>query len=234
LIRAILFDLGNTLLFLDYERIAAGVAPVAGVPLSAAALASHAEAAALEMERGSATDAERGRLFLDALFRLAGVPAKKAADVRSALRRLHAERHLWSGLSRGTEATLQRLKRAGVRLGVVSNSDGRAEEALIASGLRDAFEVVVDSAIAGVEKPDPRIFLGALAALDVAPEDALYVGDLYEVDVAGARAAGMTAALVDPAGRHAGRGVLTAPSVSELVERLAAQGELSLQPGPSA
>jgi hypothetical protein len=50
--------------------------------------------------------------------------------------------------------------------------------------------VVVDSALFGAEKPDPAIFRAALDALGVDPGEALYVGDLYEVDVLGARAAG--------------------------------------------
>jgi putative hydrolase of the HAD superfamily len=81
---------------------------------------------------------------------------------------------------------------------VVSNSDGRVEEALVAAGLRDCFDVVLDSALVGVEKPDPAIFRAALAALGVAPDEALYVGDLYDVDVVGARAAGMEAVLLVP------------------------------------
>ena len=55
---------------------------------------------------------------------------------------------------------------------------------------------MLDSALVGVEKPDPAIFRAALDALGVAPAEALYVGDLYEVDVVGARAAGMPAALL--------------------------------------
>ena len=96
----------------------------------------------------------------------------------------------------GTREALDRLRAAGLRLGVVSNSDGRVEEALVAAGLRDRFDVVLDSALVGVEKPDPAIFRAALDALGVAPAEALYVGDLYEVDVVGARAAGMPAALL--------------------------------------
>jgi putative hydrolase of the HAD superfamily len=57
---------------------------------------------------------------------------------------------------------------------------------------------VLDSALVGVEKPDPAIFRAALAALDVAPAEALYIGDLYDVDVVGARAAGMEAVLLLP------------------------------------
>jgi putative hydrolase of the HAD superfamily len=86
--------------------------------------------------------------------------------------------------------------------------------------------VVVDSKLAGFEKPDPRIFLPALTALGVAAADALYVGDLYEVDVVGARRAGMAAVLLDPAGLHASRDVPTAPDVAAVVDRLLGNGAL--------
>jgi putative hydrolase of the HAD superfamily len=94
---------------------------------------------------------------------------------------------------------LDRLRAAGLRLGVVSNSDGRVEEALAAAGIRDRFDVILDSARVGVEKPDPAIFRAALTTLGVAPEEALHVGDLYDVDVVGARAAGIEAILLVPA-----------------------------------
>ena len=50
----------------------------------------------------------------------------------------------------------------------------------------------------GVEKPDPRIFHLALERAGVAAAEAVYVGDLYSVDVVGARAAGLSAILMDP------------------------------------
>ena len=84
--------------------------------------------------------------------------------------------------------------------------------------------MVVDSRLAGFEKPDPRIFLPALDALQVAPAEALYVGDLYEVDVVGARRAGMAAVLLDPAGLNASRDVPTAPDVAAVVDRLLGTG----------
>lgn len=233
-VRAVLFDAGNTLLFLDYERLAAGVTPVAGVPLTAELLASRADEAARAMERAVGSDRERATLYLETLFRLAGVAEDRLDDVRAALWRLHGERHLWTGVDRRTVATLRRLRAAGFRLGVVSNSDGRVDQALAAAGLREYFDVVVDSDLAGVEKPDPRIFAFALEALQLRPDEALYVGDIYEVDVVGAEAAGLHAALVDPGGRHAGGGVPSAPSVAELIDLLARRGELSLQPGPAA
>ena len=120
-VRAVLFDAGNTLLFLDYERLAAGITPVAGVPLTAELLASRADEAALVMERAAATDRERAALYLETLFRLAGVPEERLDDVRAALWRLHGERHLWTGVDRRTVATLGSRKATSV-ITVVPNT----------------------------------------------------------------------------------------------------------------
>jgi putative hydrolase of the HAD superfamily len=197
-LRAVLFDVGNTLLFLDYPRLAAGVGAALGIQLTGAGLAAGAGAAALAMEQPRATDQERAGAFLRALFLEAGVAKERLGEVQKCLRRLHGEQHLWSAIAAGTKDALARLRRAGLRLGVVSNSDGRAEAALEAAGLREEFDVVVDSALAGVEKPDPAIFRVALDQLGVRAEETLYVGDLFEVDVVGARAAGMPAVLLVP------------------------------------
>jgi putative hydrolase of the HAD superfamily len=180
--------------------MAAGVGAALGLPLEAAALDRSAGAAARAVEEVRAADRERARVYLEALFTRAGVPAARMEEVSACLQRLHHERNLWCRTADGTREALDRLRSAGLGLGVVSNSDGRVEEALEAAGLRDRFGVVLDSSRVGVEKPDPAIFRAALAALGVRPEEALYVGDLYEVDVVGARAAGMEAVLLGPAG----------------------------------
>lgn len=219
-LRAVLFDAGNTLIFLDYPRLAEGVGRAVGMALTADALESRAAEAAAALERGTGTDRERAAAYLEALLLLAGVPHASLDDARTELYRLHRERNLWSGLQPGTADALARLRAAGLLLGVVSNSDGRVDAALADAGLREYFQVVVDSTLAGVEKPDPRIFRAALEPLGVPAGEALYVGDIYEVDVVGARAAGMDVVLVDPRGIHAARDVSTAPSVAALVDRL--------------
>jgi HAD superfamily hydrolase (TIGR01509 family) len=199
----VLFDAGNTLIYLDHERIASEVGAALGVPITAAALDRSVGAASRAVESTAAvaagrTDRERAKVYLEALFTGAGVPAERMDEVARTLRRLHEEWHLWCRTMPGTGEALDRLRAAGLRLGVVSNSDGRVEEALRAAGIDDRFDVILDSALVGVEKPDPAIFRAALAALGVAPEEALYVGDLYDVDVVGATAAGMEAILLVP------------------------------------
>jgi HAD superfamily hydrolase (TIGR01509 family) len=195
-LRAVLFDAGNTLVFLDYHRMAAAVGAALDMPLSGDHLAEGAAEAARAMETARGNDRARAMAYLEALFRVAGVPPERMPAVHDCLVALHHEWHLWSAVAEDTRASLARLRAAGLRLGVVSNSDGRVEAALEAAGLREYFDVVLDSALVGVEKPDPAIFLAALEALGVRPDEALYVGDLYEVDIVGARAAGMEAVLL--------------------------------------
>jgi putative hydrolase of the HAD superfamily len=215
----VLFDAGNTLLFLDYARLAGEVGAALGLPLTAGGLSQHVSAAAEAMERAG-TDRARAAAYLETLFQLAGVGQERMGELHQCLGRMHRERHLWSGVADRSAEALNRLRGAGVRLGVVSNSDGRVEEALREAGLRDYFDVVIDSALAGVEKPDPRIFHAALEALGVSPQEALYVGDLYEVDVVGARAAGMEAVLLGAGDQGSSGRCQTADSIEELVNQI--------------
>lgn len=224
--RAVLFDAGNTLLGLDHERIAPAVARALGITLTADQLRAASPRAALAMEEGKSSDQERALRYLRLLFEYAGVPGSRVEEVNAVLWPLHHERNLWSGVDPGTAPALERLRGAGYALGVVSNSDGRVAQALADVGLARFFGVIVDSKLVGYEKPDPRIFMPALAGLGVEPGDALYVGDLYEVDVVGARRAGMAAVLLDPAGLHASRDVPTAPDVAAVADRLLGNGAI--------
>src|SRR5687767_11329482 len=73
-LRAVLFDAGNTLVFLDYDRMALGVSTALGLPLTGEGLATHAADAASAMESSTGTDRDRAAVYLEALFRMAGVP----------------------------------------------------------------------------------------------------------------------------------------------------------------
>lgn len=214
-----LFDAGGTLLFLDHARIAERLSAVCGARLTKAMLDDAAPSAAQALEQAAGSDGERAARYLEVLCLAAGLPAARWLMARGELYAMHRERHLWSAGDARTAVALERLRERGVVLGVVSNSDGRVKDALHAAGLAEYFDVVVDSSIAGVEKPDPRIFLGALEHLGVAAGDALYVGDVYEVDVVGAESAGLAAALVGPNAAHAAN-VRCAATVADLVDAL--------------
>jgi FMN phosphatase YigB (HAD superfamily) len=91
---------------------------------------------------------------------------------------------------------LRRLSRR-FRLGVVSNSYGNMP-ALLAEAELAPFELVVDSALEGVAKPDPAIYALATTRLALAPATVLHVGDSWERDVVPTRALGMQSAWLAP------------------------------------
>ena len=104
--------------------------------------------------------------------------------------REHYDRHC--SLSADASATLQTLRTCGRKLGVITNG-GLAwqQKTLRCLGLASFFDTVLISEAEGLRKPDPRIFARALERCDVCPAEALFVGDHPEVDVAGAKAAGL-------------------------------------------
>jgi len=108
----------------------------------------------------------------------------------------------WSRVLPGTREVLLELRARGLRLGVISNSDGGIENILRVVGLGDCFDSFTDSGKVGVEKPNPAIFRHAMASLDARPEASMYVGDSYALDYQGAQAAGMRAILMDAAGTY--------------------------------
>ena len=109
---------------------------------------------------------------------------------------------LWDLPIPGAVECLTRLREAGVRIGVVSNADGRIETALERAGLAALLDVIVDSGVVGVAKPDPKIFDFALVPLDLAPEQTWYLGDTVAYDMVAADAAGLTGWVIDHRGLH--------------------------------
>jgi HAD superfamily hydrolase (TIGR01509 family) len=91
-----------------------------------------------------------------------------------------------------------------VPVAVVSNSEGQLQTLFDNLGIGGVFDLVVDSHVVGVEKPDPRIFAPVLARFGVAAADALHLGDTWATDVVGARAAGMRVGLIHAFGHYDG------------------------------
>ena len=128
-------------------------------------------------------------------------------------------RGLWSYPIPGVIEAVVRIGTSGVRVAVISNSDGSVEESLHRAGFADVFEAILDSAVIGASKPDRAIFDLACARLGVEPDECWYVGDSEYHDIGGAVDAGFAAAwLIDPLGL--GTTANTIRSVAELPDLL--------------
>jgi putative hydrolase of the HAD superfamily len=138
-----------------------------------------------------------------------GVAPDDLADAADVLLAEFDEGGAWTRVIPGAVAALRALHDLGVGLAVVSNADGTVQEQLRVDGICQVgpgpgvpVEVILDSTVVWLSKPDPAIFHRALDALGVPPEHAIHVGDTPAADVAGAWAAGVTPVLVDPYDLH--------------------------------
>jgi HAD superfamily hydrolase (TIGR01509 family) len=207
----IFLDVGNTLISMDFEWVAEELA-AQGVLCEVRAL-RRAEAAARPLvskmlARRTTEGQDAFSLYLGSVLScLPGTAALTAAQITRISRNLapilrppdQAQR-LWSSVIPGVPAALEALKKCGLQLVAVSNSDGTVEDILIQQRLRSYFTAVYDSHWVGFEKPDPRIFHCVINELNIEPSRTLHVGDLYHIDITGARSAGLHALLVDPFG----------------------------------
>jgi putative hydrolase of the HAD superfamily len=147
---------------------------------------------------GQTTDQRRSSSFFDLVLIEAGVElSDRTAPAIAAMEEYHREHNLWEVVPDFVFAALRRLRAAGLKLVVVSNANGTLSRAFPRLGLAEYFDVILDSAVEGVEKPDRRYFELALSRAHAAPDSTVHVGDFYNIDVVGARNAGLRAILVD-------------------------------------
>jgi putative hydrolase of the HAD superfamily len=101
--------------------------------------------------------------------------------------------NLWRRPIDGVIDVVDALRRTGVTVGVISNSEGKLAELADELGWGERFAVISDSGLLGVEKPDRRIFEITAGALSVALEHIIHIGDSWQADVLGALDAGCRA-----------------------------------------
>jgi len=223
-IDTLFLDAGGVLVFPNWTRVSAALARH-GVDADPRALAAAEPHVKRQMDVGhtiaTTDDDRRGWLYFDLILERVGVEpsAATAAAVRE-LYEYHQQMNLWEYAPDGAEAALQDLRRLGLRLVVVSNANGRLATVFDRIGLSKYFDCVIDSFLEGVEKPDPRLFQIALSRSGASAERTLHVGDLYYVDVVGARAAGLSAVLYDAADLYPDCDCPRVRSLQELVQML--------------
>ena len=232
---AVLFDAGNTLIYMPQsaEEILRDLCRQIGIPVSL----DDARGAYLESERFYSEHAlghtgdqgEFWRRYHGAALRNLRIDdpgGEKAAFLSHGF----GLPGVWRAYPEAA-AVCERLRSSGLRLGVVSNGPVTVRDLLSQAGLLSFFDVVITSQGVGVEKPDPRIFEAALDTLGIQAGHALFVGDLYEVDVLGARSAGLKAALIDrESAGQVTRDCVVLRSLDEVIPLIQELSAISSQP----
>jgi len=207
-VTAVSFDLGGTLISASPSvgTIYAEVCRRHGVEVSPETCDRAFEAAWARRSAGSpagrdrfsaAPEGEEGwwrGVILDVLA-ACGIPAERAPAV-AAFRDAFADPSAWRVFD-DVHATLASLKQAGYRLAILSNWDSRMPALLSKLGLLPYFDVVLCSALEGIEKPNPELFRTLVSRLGSPPAGTLHVGDLVVEDYRAARASGLRALWLD-------------------------------------
>ncbi len=224
MLKTVFLDAGGVLVYPNWTRISDALR-ARGVDVEPAALARaepHAKKKIDVRQTINATnDAGRGWLYFNLIFEHAGVPA--GADVDAALEELHAyhrSTNLWELVPPGVAPALAALRQRGLKLTIVSNANGKLRVLFDRLALAGCVDCLLDSHDEGVEKPDPRFFEIALERSGARRESTIHVGDLYHVDVEGARAAGLRGVLLDEAGLYPDVDCPRVRSLQELVEQI--------------
>jgi HAD superfamily hydrolase (TIGR01509 family) len=224
MIQTLFLDAGGVLVWPNWARVSDALGHQ-GVAVSAAALAAAEPAAKKRLDTGTTVQAtndhQRGWTYFNLVLDEAGIPLTDATNAALAeLNAYHQHANLWEWVPDDVRPALGSLRALGMRLVVVSNANGRLHHLFERVGLLDAFDYVFDSHHEGVEKPDPRYFEIALSRSGASAANTVHVGDLYHVDVVGARAAGITPVLFDVAGLYPGADCLRVQSLNELAALL--------------
>lgn len=217
-------DAGGVLVGPNWTRASAALARQ-GVVVDAAALAAAEPGVKRTLDVAptvrTTTDEQRGFLYFDLILTAAGVTLSNATRAALAeLKAFHDVENTWDAVSEEAVPVLGRLRAAGLRIVVVSNTNGTIRRLFDRVGLAPHVDLIVDSQEEGVEKPDPRLFRIALERSGASPSATIHCGDLYEIDVVGARAAGLPAVLLDASGLYPSADVPRVASLTEYADAL--------------
>jgi HAD superfamily hydrolase (TIGR01549 family) len=222
----VFLDAGGVMITPNFTRLAEALAR-RGITASADALAKIEPYVKQELDHAptiqATDDRGRGYVYFDRILELAGIPPSPAtADAIEELVSFNDREGAFDVVTPGAVEALKALRGAGCRLAVVSNSNGRVRRILRRTGLEPHVDVILDSHEEGVEKPDPRIFEIALERSRADRSATVHCGDIYHIDVAGARAAGLPAVLLDSAGLYTDADCPRVRSLPEFAEQLLA------------
>lgn len=224
-IKTLFLDAGGVLCHPSWWRVSAALA-AEGVHVGAEALAAAEPLAKRDIDEATVIkatdDARRGWLYFNKVLEHAGVPLSAQTDSALAVvREYHSLQNLWEYVPDDVEPALARFRALGLTIVVVSNANGRLRHLFDRLELTRFFDVVLDSHEWAVEKPHPRLFQIALDQSGGRPETTAHVGDLFHIDVAGARAASLKeGVLIDPTDLYSHVDCRRVRTLAELAEHI--------------
>jgi HAD superfamily hydrolase (TIGR01549 family) len=224
-LETVFLDAGGVLLHPNWWRVADALEQ-RGVDVAPETLARADVHARRELDDlrviGTTTDATRGWLFFDLVLAHAGVPRSEAtAAALESLHRYHTASNLWEYVPPHVVPALEAMRARGLKLVVVSNANGTLRAHMDRLAMTPLFDCILDSADEGVEKPDPKFFDIALERSGARRESTIHVGDLYFVDVVGARNAGIRGVLLDEGDLRPDADCPRVRTLDELVTKIA-------------
>ncbi|MEV6968034.1 HAD family hydrolase [Hamadaea sp. NPDC051192] len=198
---ALLVDVGGVLLLPNAALLTPVIARHGGVDTPEAFIRAHyaAHNAAFPADGKPRGD------YYELLPRYAGVPEDHWRSCAADYLAISRTRNMWHAPDPESKRALGEIAAAGIRIAIVSQADGRIAQMLLdaqmcqeGDGPGICVDAILDSAIVGFDKPDPRFFRAALDRLSVDAFHAVHVGDTVPADVRGAQAAGILAIHYDP------------------------------------
>lgn len=197
-IKAVFFDVGNTLMNFNYETIANCIPTLRVEHLEERGPAAWKTLnGILERARFEGTHVDILRCLFKELLQEQGLP-----EVIEELIEKTDTYSLWNKINHHARDAITALKAGEIGVAVISNADGQVEALLNSHGWVNSFDFVIDSGLVGVSKPSVEIFNIALDKARLEASQVLYVGDLPAIDVYGAQAAGLNPVLYDPYDQH--------------------------------
>lgn len=218
--RAVFLDAGGVLVWPNWTRVADALRKQ-DVEIDPQQLVEADPLARFELDEAQVvdrtTDQRRSTSFFDLVLLQAGLElSDRTAAALAEIAEYHGENNLWEIVPEFVVPTLEQLRREAYTLVVVSNANGTLHKKFDRLGLTPLFDVILDSAVERVEKPKKEFFELALSRSGASRDNTVHVGDFYNIDVVGARNAGLRAVLVDERGLHTDADCPRIRSIAEL------------------
>jgi putative hydrolase of the HAD superfamily len=191
--KAVLFDLYDTLAYVDrtsYEEKLNACAEICNVTPEAFSKVWKSLIVDSNLGRFPSTE-DRVREAI----RMLGL-AEDQAVIRAVAKYEHAFLRNGTRLFPDTENTLLTLRRAGLRLGLVTNASPSVQVVLETHRISDYMDCTVVSSDVGYRKPDPHIYKVATDKLGMEAPDCVFIGDGNDGELDGAHDIGMTTVMV--------------------------------------